>query len=285
MKKVVLVLFIINIFILVNIFNIFNNKTINNNIIDSNDYLAVNTNNYSKSYDFNYIKSTNSYNANSKDDILNIVYTILNNGYDDYNFKCNYDCSNDIIDILNDKSILIVINNLVNPYNSFDNINISYVKNNEYKVKVSKLYSEDEISIINKYLDIVSNNLFKSNMTDEEKLLMIHDYIANIATYKYSDNSNKASNLLMNGEAVCSGYSDLMAIFLDRLNIPNFKVTNDTHVWNAVYINNEWRHIDITFDDYNDELSRNYFLINTSTLKSYKNNNHNFDNNIYSELD
>ena len=55
----------------------------------------------------------------------------------------------------------------------------------------------------------------------------------------------------------------------------NFKIatTNETtgHVWNVVKINNEWLHLDLTWDDPvssdgKDYLYHKYFLINTEGL-------------------
>ena len=31
-----------------------------------------------------------------------------------------------------------------------------------------------------------------------------------------------------------------MAIFLNELDIDNYKISNDTHIWNLVYINGIW---------------------------------------------
>ena len=42
---------------------------------------------------------------------------------------------------------------------------------------------------------------------------------------------------------------------LDRLSIPNFKVTSEEHVWNVIYYNGKWTHIDATWDD--DEINKN----------------------------
>lgn len=58
--------------------------------------------------------------------------------------------------------------------------------------------------------------------------------------------------------ATCNGYTDLMAIFLTKIGFNNFKVATTPdeisysttgHIWNAVYLNDEWLHIDLTWDD------------------------------------
>ena len=98
-----------------------------------------------------------------------------------------------------------------------------------------------------------------------------------------------------------SGYTDLMAIFLTNMGYDNFKIatTNENikepagHVWNAVKINNEWLHLDLTWDDPvssdgKDYLYHKYFLINTEGLikadENITSKEHDFNRAIYSEL-
>lgn len=81
-----------------------------------------------------------------------------------------------------------------------------------------------------------------------------------------------------------------MAIFLNRWNVPNFKVASNTHIWNAVYINNKWLHLDLTWDDPvsinsdKNNLIHKFYLIDTETLESYNIDDHEFDKIIYQEL-
>ena len=82
-----------------------------------------------------------------------------------------------------------------------------------------------------------------------------------------------------------------MAVFLDKLNIPNYKISSETHVWNAVYLNGSWLHLDLTWDDPvttsgKDILSHEYFLItdNELLLKHESSKDHQFDYNIYLEF-
>ena len=127
------------------------------------------------------------------------------------------------------------------------------------------------------------------------KIKKIHDYIIdnteydinkskdiNNSTYK----SNTAYGVLLQGYGICSGYSDAMAIFLHKLNITNYKISNNTHIWNLVYINGVWRHLDLTWDDPISELNINqetYFLISTKELKKLNDKTHDFNIYIFSE--
>ena len=105
--------------------------------------------------------------------------------------------------------------------------------------------------------------------------------------------SNKATGPLFQKFAICSGYTDTMAIVLDKLGIKNFKVASDTHVWNVVYLNNSWLHIDLTWDDpvsrndkgeFIDTLFHKFYLIDTQTLEEFQIQNHTYDKSIYIEL-
>lgn len=257
-------------------------------------------NEYYKDYDFKFVKLSEDFIPYSKQDLNDIFYSILDRGYKTFTFYCPSEyteCLNDIENISNDQNLLTTINNYVNPYNSFNNIRIIYSTSGEVNVEVTRLYSDDEIVSVNNRMDEIIQNVITEEMKDEDKILALHDYIIN--NTKYDENrkdnnstykSNKAYGSLIEGYAVCGGYADAMALFLDRLNIPNFKVSSETHVWNAIYINNKWLHLDLTWDDpisvntRTDSLTHKFYLIDTPSLKAYKITDHEFDETIYQEL-
>jgi len=77
-----------------------------------------------------------------------------------------------------------------------------------------------------------------------------------------------------------------MAIFLNKMNIINYKISNDEHIWNLVYLDGNWYHLDLTWDDPISDINvsrSTYFLITTETLEKINDKAHNFDKNIYSE--
>lgn len=103
--------------------------------------------------------------------------------------------------------------------------------------------------------------------------------------------ASKANGPLFEGYAICSGYTDAMAILLDKLSTRNFKVASNTHVWNVVNIDNAWKHIDLTWDDplSVEDKSKNYlehkfFMIDTNMLEQYDIKDHTFNKSIYTEL-
>ncbi|MBR6253443.1 MAG: hypothetical protein IKR04_06385, partial [Clostridia bacterium] len=80
-----------------------------------------------------------------------------------------------------------------------------------------------------------------------------------------------------------------MAIFLDYFDIPNYKVSSENHVWNAVMLDGKWYHLDLTWDDPiistgEQIVDDTYFLITTEELKKQTDNQHHFDETVYTEL-
>ena len=80
-----------------------------------------------------------------------------------------------------------------------------------------------------------------------------------------------------------------MAIFLNRLRVPNFKVSSEKHVWNAVYIYDKWLNLDLTWDDPvtfdgTNHLLYDFYLIDTETLQKIEVTEHFFNEVAYPEL-
>lgn len=285
---------------------IFNIDSITNKvasfIMNKPSVLVLPNNEYKKNLNVEFVKENNEFIPFSKQDIIDIYYSVLNNGWEDFTFYCpsEYeDCIKDLIDISNDTNLLTNINNFVHPFNSFSNIETTYDISGEVNIKVTKLYTDEEINIIEDKIDNIYNEIINDKMNSEEKILTIHDYIINNAKYDIAMNetkesiyhSNKALGPLVEGYAICSGYTDAMALFLIKLGVPNYKISNDNHVWNGLYINGNWYHLDLTWDDPfsdngKDYLLHQYFLIDTEEMLNLSEgtDEHNFDRSIYLEF-
>lgn len=262
-------------------------------------------NEYYKDVDYSFVQNTDSLYPSSRQEILNIIYSTLNRGLNDVTYYCadGYDdCIKDTNEIAENSLYLSTINNLVHPFNSYSNIYFTINDYGKVDIRVSKSYSDSQISIVNSKVDEIYNSLVKSNMSSYDAILAFHDYIINNTVYDSSvniqnqefldTNSNNAYGLLFEGKAICSGYSDTMAIFLNRLGINNYKISSDEHIWNLVYIDGAWKHLDVTWDDPvtsngNNILLHDFFLISTQQLidieGSLEKNNHEFDRNLYKE--
>ena len=274
------------------------------NYVYKNDFNYDSSNEYKITDEFSYFKLTDNYKPENKKDIFNIIYNAINNGYESFNFYCqnSYEtCLDDVKDLTSDYELLSVINNFVHPYNSYNKLNVTINSLGKINIKVQKLYNESTINILNKKIDTVYNELITDNITDYDKIKIIHDYIIDNSVYDeqrannlYNDyqgefSSNIATGPLLQGHGICSGYTDAMKLFLDKMNIPNYKISSENHIWNLVYINNKWLHLDLTWDDpviNNGEIStidHTYFLIDTNKLLNIEKTEHNFDENIFIE--
>ena len=77
-----------------------------------------------------------------------------------------------------------------------------------------------------------------------------------------------------------------MMLFLERFDVKSIRISSENHIWNYVYLDNEWLHLDLTWDDpistdNKDILDDTYFLINTNELNELKSEEHYYDISIY----
>ncbi len=266
--------------------------------IFSKEIYIAEPNDYAINYNFQFVQITDDFIADNKKELLNIIYTFLNNGDDNFYFFCHYDnCKTDLNDLIINKK-LTDINNYVHPYNSYRQIYFSINSFDKIEAVVQKSYTDDNINDINKKIDKIMTEIITKNMTDREKIIAFHDYIIETTVYdsEYIDlelkdinnPSHRAIGPLFLGKALCGGYTDAMSIFLNKLDIPNYRISNKEHVWNYVYLDNKWYHLDVTWDDPITDNGSNvkldtFLLITTKQLENLKTGNHNYDKNIYSE--
>lgn len=271
------------------------------NFIDKDYNVIQERNEYFKNENWNHVQLTDNFDVNSFQDILNIFYTTLDSGWDNITYYCSdeyTDCINDTENLINDNNILATINNFVPTYNTYNKIYVSYNSLGRVNVYIHRIYTDEQIIEINNKIDLLISKLIKNNMSDIEKIRTIHDYIINNTKYdveraeqvKNNQNnsihiSNTAYGVLFNGKAICGGYTDTMALFLDRLGFKNYKISSATHIWNVVLINNEWKHLDLTWDDpiseNRDILEHNFFLLSDEELENMNTGKHIYDKNIY----
>lgn len=282
--------------------------------IVSHQIILAGTNEYSKEEDFLYVPISKDFIPYSYNDLLSVLFSILNTGATNFTFYCpsEYkDCIKDLEKISNDDVILTHINNFVHPYNSFSTFNTTIFESGEVMVGIKHLYSEKDIKEIEKEIDKIIASEISDDLSDYEKIKKFHDYIINNTKYdenaKHNENPNNKSNIasgvLFNKLATCNGYTDTMAIFLSKMGLTNYKVAttpkeityeSSGHVWNAVYLNDKWYHIDLTWDDPvvsdgQNYLLYKYFMVTNEELfeadgGDVKIEEHNFLKNIYLEF-
>lgn len=257
-------------------------------------------NEYYRDIDFQFVQNAKTFIPQNKQDLINIYYTVINAGKNEFTFYCTDDypnCLADVQEIANDQSILSDINNYVHPYNGFSHIETEYDSLGTITINIVHNYSPQEIEKINNRVDILAKELINPNDSDYNNIKRVHDYIINNTRYDTNRSNNGdttydsdiAYGPLFQGMGICGGYTDLMQLFLERMSISSFRVSSEKHVWNAVNINNRWLNLDLTWDDpVNSDgshtLEHNFFLINTNQLLEIEKTEHQFDLNHYPEL-
>lgn len=255
-------------------------------------------NKYRKKENYDYVKINENTTLKNKDDVKNMIYTYLDAGWDYYTVKCDadyLDCTNDIKEIVQNNTYLTDLSNFVHPFNTFDKINTTFAASGKVKLKKEPRYSDSQIDTLNKKVDEIYKKNYDSSKNVSENIKIFHDYIVNHTKYDQSNTtglsnvgSSSAYGVLIDGIGICSGYSDAMQLFLEKMNVKNYRISSSTHEWNLVYVEGAWRHLDLTWDDPimsdgSDALKEDYFLIDTNTLLSKDDGEHNFDSSIYIE--
>ena len=107
--------------------------------------------------------------------------------------------------------------------------------------------------------------IYFEGMTDLDKLLLAHDYITDNTAYylTYDNNGNScygngysynSYGILVNKQGVCQGLSYAYPCLLKALgypieNIRQIRSDEIKHMWNFVKLDDDWYHVDLTWDD------------------------------------
>lgn len=300
MKKIISIILIVTGFSLIFFNRNYIVRELIKNIVHDEEISFEFKNSYYLKYNFKSIKSLDEFEINNKDDLINLYYTIINNGNDTFEFYCPKDyknCVEDVKDIANNPKGLSIINGYVHPYNSFDTIETVYNSLGEVTITVRKTYNESKIKLLNDKIQQVVDSEIKDEQDIRTIIKIVHDYIINNTIYDkertdkniINYESNNAYGVLYQGYGICSGYADAMALFLNYYEIPNFKLASENHVWNVVLLDDKWYHLDLTWDDPiltsgENVLDDTYFLITTEQLKELNEPQHHYDETVYKEL-
>ena len=120
------------------------------------------------------------------------------------------------------------------------------------------------------------------NASAFEKELLFHDRLVELCSYddtaaKSDDPATQfptaftAYGALVEGKAVCEGYSRAMQLLMQEVNIEctlvsGFDIDGIPHMWNLITIDNRNYHLDVTWDDTEDLLRHTFFNITTAEI-------------------
>ncbi len=249
---------------------------------------------------------TDSFLANSRQDLWQIIFTTINSGTNNFTFYCAQayeECFNDLYEVTSDKRYLSYFNNFVHPYNNFKAIEVQHDSRGPVDLHIKRLYSENEIEKLNAKIDNIWAEKINPSMNQEQIIRTIHDNILNNSDYdqvradaigtEYEDdfednNSHRAIGPLIEGKGICGGYSDAMSLFLYKMDIPNYRISNEMHIWNYLKLDGEWLHLDLTWNNPTTDQGRSiiittYFLITTDELRDIDDSTHHYEREVFME--
>ena len=116
-------------------------------------------------------------------------------------------------------------------------------------------------------------NSVTGGLSQYQREIEIHDAL--LTRCEYSDNTeafNVYTSLgaIVDGEAVCEGYSRAMQILLSMAGVETYYVfgtgSEELHMWNVVNIDGIWFHLDPTWDDQDRGVIYDYFNLTQSEI-------------------
>lgn len=136
-----------------------------------------------------------------------------------------------------------------------------------------------------------------NSLSEQERVLLAHDFIANKAYYAPNDINNPIYHTLysslVDGVTVCQGYTQAMCYILPKIGVECVSCLNskENHVWNCVKVDGKWYFVDLTWDDVRitysntnytfDTIKYEHFMIGSDTLLAK----HKKDNSDISEFE
>ncbi|WP_214793286.1 MULTISPECIES: transglutaminase domain-containing protein [unclassified Exiguobacterium] len=110
------------------------------------------------------------------------------------------------------------------------------------------------------------------------KVKYVNDYVVSHTAYNLDSQASPYTpySILFNGEGVCEGYALTTLLLLEAAGIEaryiSGEVASGLHAWNLVRVNNEWYHLDTTWNDPVPNQPGNgrtdYFLVSDATLRA-----------------
>lgn len=160
----------------------------------------------------------------------------------------------------------------------------------DIKVSYAKDKEQGDAELAQLKAEVASICSKAEGMDTYQKIKFFHDTVILKCTYSDEDkNAYSAYGCLIEGKAVCEGYSKAMLMLCEYAGIDCIPVMGTAnpddpiaHMWNKVNIDGEWYNIDVTWDDPisnlgDDYLRYDYFNITDTACQS----DHVFEENKY----
>lgn len=106
------------------------------------------------------------------------------------------------------------------------------------------------------------------------QLMLANDFFCANFEFDISDTIHDPYTLFMDKTGVCDAYALAFGAVLNELGIPNTYVRSEkmNHAWNMVQIDDDWYHIDVTWNDPVEDMPlrarHDYFLLSDAAMKA-----------------
>ena len=104
-----------------------------------------------------------------------------------------------------------------------------------------------------KKLNWIVENYVTPGMSDVQKARVLHNWLTTNCHYDNTKTIHDARTLVLKSYGVCESYANA---YYDLLKLAGLRcakfdgiAATDNHIWNAVFLNGRWVHIDATWDD------------------------------------
>lgn len=153
----------------------------------------------------------------------------------------------------------------------------------QFEVQFRYRFTADELSSMNIAAERTARQIMDQltpDMDDYGKLKFFHDYLVlNCENDTESPYSDTVYGALVQKKALCEGYAKAYSYLCNLAGIENVIVTGQTtvpHMWNMVKLDGNWYHVDVTWDNSDDDLRRDYpgvilyqyFMVTDSVIKN-----------------
>ena len=123
----------------------------------------------------------------------------------------------------------------------------------------SKAQIQNSLNTLENIRREIINNV--QGLSDYEKIKYVHDWLVDNIEYDVNfenQNSHNIYGTFIDKQVVCEGYAKAFKYIIDELDIPCILVKgvgknsvgeSEKHIWNYVYLEENWYAVDVTWDD------------------------------------
>ncbi len=152
-------------------------------------------------------------------------------------------------------------------------------------IALKYFFTKENLPAETEKINAAADELLKGitpSMPEFEREMLLHDRLAKSITYDLNEKyAHTAYGALVNGRAVCDGYTQAFQYLLQRVGIQSFMVTGTgkggNHAWNIVRIDGRYYNVDLTWDDQESDTFHAYFNLTDERIKE----DHTFDTTVF----